>query len=64
MFLSDDPALDFERHDREQEKWRLSRPQCDICGEHIQDDHCYKIEGTVVCPDCLEMHYREEIESD
>ena len=52
----------WEAHERKQEAWRQSRPVCDHCGEHIQDDHCYNINGERLCPDCLNNYFREEID--
>lgn len=61
-FRTGDPLDDFASHDREQAK-RLERlPKCDICGEPIQDDHFYLIDGYNFCPGCLEDHFRKEIE--
>ena len=54
MIYTDDPVRDFEEHDREEQEWLERRPICDICGEHIQDEHFYIIEGDYICPECLE----------
>ena len=62
MFYSDDPIRDFERHDREQAKWLEKLPVCDYCGEPIQDDHYYLINGDNVCKDCLETEFRKDVE--
>lgn len=61
-FRSGDPNDDFNRLDREEAAWLESRPKCDICGEPIQDDHFYQINGDKVCPSCLEDHFRKEID--
>lgn len=46
------------QHDAEMEE-RLSRlPVCDECGETIQDEHCYCINGNYICEDCLNDRYR------
>lgn len=45
-------------HDFEIEE-RLSKlPVCDECGHHIQDEHCYCINGNYICEDCLNDRYR------
>ena len=44
-----------DRREREQEKWLEARPVCDVCEEHIQEDHCFNIGGTRICPNCLEL---------
>lgn len=62
MFYSNDPLMDFERHDHEQAK-RLARlPKCDICDEPIQDEHYYLINGDNVCPCCLENEFRKDVD--
>lgn len=62
MFITDDPLLDFWRHDREQAK-RLERlPVCIDCGEPIQADHYYQICDEIICPECMESSYRKETE--
>lgn len=62
MFYSDDPLFDFYRHDAEQEAWLAKRPKCADCCEHVQDDHFYLINDEVICPDCLESHFRKDVE--
>jgi hypothetical protein len=53
FFYSDDPVRDFARHDAEQEAWVDSLPKCEWCGEPIQDEEYYEIEGAYVHLDCL-----------
>lgn len=62
MFYSDDPVADFDRHDREQAKRLAELPVCDYCNEPIQDDHYYLINGDNVCPECLEIEFRKEVD--
>ena len=53
MYNSDDPSADYDRYDRDREN-RLSRlPRCNVCGEHIQDEHYYEFYGETVCEECL-----------
>lgn len=42
---------DFREHDREVRL--LHRPTCDVCGEHIQGDGYYDIDGKIICEDCI-----------
>lgn len=60
--MIEDAYSQWERHERELERRLLERPVCKDCGESIQDDHGYLIEGGLVCPDCLEMNYRKDID--
>ena len=62
MYRTDNPVADFERHDREQAKRLAELPVCDICDNHIQDDHYYLINGDNICPDCMETHFRKEVD--
>lgn len=44
----------FERYDgRAQDEMDLL-PVCDWCGEPIQDEQCYKLDGDVVCEHCMD----------
>lgn len=56
----------WERHDAEQEKWLQSRPVCSECGEHIQEEHLFDIDGDLVCEGCLndymKKHYKQPTE--
>jgi len=62
MMFSDDPLLDFDRHDRQQEEALDKRPVCCYCGEPIQNDICYEINGEYFCEDCLDMHFRKAVD--
>lgn len=54
MRITDDPLEDFQYHEEEQDRWRNSRPMCDECGEHIQDDIMYEIGSSTYCESCIE----------
>lgn len=62
MMFSDDPLLDFDRYDRQQAEELAKLPICDCCGEPIQDDSCYEINGEYFCEDCLDMHFRKAVD--
>lgn len=53
-YYSDDPNADFDRYDRDQQKWLNSRPRCYYCEEPIQTDACYVVNGHKYCLDCSE----------
>lgn len=53
---TDDPIRDFERHFEEQEKELENLPICAECGEPIQDDMCYEIDGKYICDECMDNH--------
>lgn len=56
-----DPLDLFLEHDRDREEWLESRPVCDDCGEHIQEDHYYRFNDEIICPDCID-NYRVDID--
>ena len=60
--FSDDPLLDFDRYDRQQTEDLKKRPVCCYCGEQIQDDFCYEINGEYYCEYCLDMHFRKAVD--
>ena len=51
--FSDDPLLDFSRYDREQTRWLSRRPECSECGENIQEEKAYYINGELICVGCM-----------
>lgn len=55
---TDDPVADFHAYDDEQQKWLDSLPVCAECGQPIQDDYCYEIDGEIICEECLNDNYR------
>ena len=52
----------WEAHEAEQEKLLERLPKCRYCGEPIQDDHYFYIDGVIYCEDCLNEKYRRHIE--
>lgn len=52
----------WEQHDAEQERQLHKLPVCSYCGEHIQDDFLYLINDEIICMDCLNDHFRKDIE--
>lgn len=49
-------------HEEEKDKELRSRPMCSCCENHIQEDHYYEVDDKVICPDCLETHFRKELD--
>lgn len=45
----------FVMHQGEADRYMESRHICGWCGNPIQDDHAYNIEGDKVCPKCMEQ---------
>ena len=55
MYIPDNYDL-FARHDAEQEAKLQTLPECSECGEKIQDEHCFEINGEYICKRCMEGH--------
>ena len=57
MFMrTDNPLRDFLRSSTKQEEWLESRPLCDDCGEYIQDEYYFEIEGKKFCESCIKNY--------
>lgn len=57
MYIPDNYDL-FARHDAEQEAQSEKLPECSECGEKIQTEHCYEVNGEYICPDCMERNHK------
>jgi len=58
MRYTDDPHMDFLRHEEELQKQLDELPICDECGEPIQTEDLYDIDGVLFCENCMEGHRR------
>ncbi len=54
----------WETYDDNQNRLLKELPICADCGEYVQDDHYYLINDEVICPECIESNYRQEVEMD
>lgn len=52
----------WEAHEAEQEKLLEKLPECESCGELIQDDFYYEINDSIICEHCLNEHFRKRTE--
>ena len=65
LIMTDDPAADADRYMMAQDILLARRPQCDCCGNHIQEEQAlHYVTRTVdiwLCEDCLDgsMEYIE-----
>lgn len=48
----------WERRERSQQKKLEALPVCDRCGEPIQEDYLWKIDGLLLCEECAAQMYR------
>lgn len=53
---TDNPLRDFWKYSTKQEEWLESRPLCDDCGEYIQDEYYFEIEGKKFCESCIKNY--------
>jgi formylmethanofuran dehydrogenase subunit E len=53
----------WERHEAEQQRQLEKCPKCDYCGDYIQDEHLYDIDGTIICEECMERNFKKETEN-
>ncbi len=51
----------WEAHDIEMERRLARRPVCEDCGEHIQDETAFFINGCWICESCMD-NFREVVE--
>lgn len=49
------------QHQAKQDKWLSERLVCDYCGQPIQDDFYFEINGDFVCETCLDRFFRKEV---
>lgn len=59
MRITDDPIRDAEAWITEQDKALAKLPRCDYCGEPIQDDYYFDIQGDRVCQHCIDEMKKE-----
>ena len=62
MFRTDNPVADFERYDAKQQEELNKLPKCDACGEPIQDDHLFDINGDLFCEECMMEIFKQDTE--
>ena len=52
----------WERKERENERKLEKRPVCSNCGEHIQDENAYYINGEWICAECMERDFKKDVD--
>lgn len=48
----------YVRHEAEEVREMERLPVCADCDQPITDDHLYDINGSYICPNCMESGYR------
>ena len=53
MLITDNPLHDFAQWSDDQEEKLNKRPCCNYCGDHIQEEYGYYLDGEWYCEDCI-----------
>lgn len=53
----------FERHEADQEAQLERCPKCAYCGEPIQEDYLFDIDGELYHEDCAKELFRKDTEN-
>nr|DAP70632.1 MAG TPA: hypothetical protein [Bacteriophage sp.] len=62
MFMTDDPAADYDRYCAELEQARFLLPECSECGKKIEDEFCYQVNDEIICEACMEKFRKYTID--
>ena len=60
--ITDDPIRDFDRYDALMADREAKLPQCEDCGEPINDDLYYEVDGEFLCEKCMHDRYARSTE--
>ena len=60
MYYSDNPARDYDNYCAQQDRELSRHPKCIYCGEPIQDEKLYVIDGDFICKDCLVINFERD----
>ena len=52
----------WKKHDQQETDWLNSRPRCEHCGEAIQDEDLFDLEGTLYHIDCAMEEFKKKTE--
>lgn len=55
---TDDPIADFNQHEKEQRRRLVRFPVCACCGEPIQDERIFDIDGELYHEECADKEFR------
>lgn len=58
----EDAYSQWQSRECRQEAWLRKRPVCCYCGEHIQDEQLFDIEGELYHEECLVANFRKDTE--
>ncbi len=52
----------FDSHQAQQDAQLDKLPRCCECDEPIQTEHCFEVNGELICPDCMNDNHRKWVE--
>ena len=52
----------WSEYNRQKEEELKKLPECCECGEAIQTEECFEINGELICPECLEENHKKRTE--
>lgn len=52
----------FNAYSDRQEDMLSKMPQCCDCGEYIQEEHLFNVNGDLYCFDCMKANFERETE--
>lgn len=52
----------WKQHDTDQQEQLDKLPRCEYCDNTIQDDYYYDLGHAIICENCLNEHFRKDIE--
>jgi hypothetical protein len=61
-FRTDDPLRDFDRYDAMMADREAKLPQCVDCGNPINDDIYYEVDGEHLCEKCMHDRFARNTE--
>lgn len=61
-FRNGDPLDDFDALDAMQAMYEARLPVCEECGNRINDDYYFDVDGELLCEDCMNKRYRKHTE--
>lgn len=50
----------FHEHDARKEEMLEKMPRCCDCGEHIQEEHLFNVNGDLFCFDCAKANFQRD----
>ena len=59
---TDDPLADHAAYEAELARLEKEVPVCCYCNRPVMDDYYYEINDEVYCTECLDRHFKREVQ--